>query len=498
MERREWLKLLLAAPSAHIFPACNEPRDALRNSRIIVIGAGMAGLSAARELVRAGYQVTVLEARDRIGGRVWTDRSRPDEPVDLGASWIHGTEGNPITQLAADCGAQTFATNGDSYWTWDFDGRMLTTNEVEAIWDAFDDLMDKLDMLRKRRLAMGKDDISLMAAINAIMEEQAMTGEERRRLRLAVNTSIELGFAANVEDLSLYCWDSGPWFDGPDVIFPQGYDRVTDMLASDLDIRMGHVVRQINDDNAGITVVCDQGTFEGDYAVITLPLGVLKAGAVLFDPPLPIAKQEAMDRLGMGVLNKVVLRFPQTFWSDEELLYLGYMAQKTGEWSTNISYHEVDGRPTLVCLNAASYALELEEMSDEAIVGAAMDVFRAMFGANIPDPESIHITRWASDPYALGSYSHIPPGASPGDYDELAKPAGKLHFAGEATNKDYASTVHGAYLSGVRAAEEITQRIAPQLSPVGFGEKNDAVSFQPTPSTPSDRSRRQVRRCGKR
>lgn len=458
MQRRQWLQLLLAASSAQVIPACNAPSPqtiAGKSARIVVIGAGIAGLAAARELHNAGHQVTVLEARDRIGGRVWTDRSHPDEPVDLGASWIHGTNGNPITQLAADAGAKTFPTNGNSYWTWDTDGSMLSTQEEEAIWDAFDNLVEDLEELRDRRIAMKMGDIPLMSAIDDILDEQAITGEKRQRLLLAVSTSIELGYAADAAQLSLYYWDWGPWFDGPNVVFPQGYDCVINMLASQLDIRTNHVVRQIHHDGAAITVFTDQGSFEGDYAVVTLPLGVLKANVVQFEPPLPTDKQGAIDKLGMGVFNKVVLRFPEVFWADTELLYLGYIAKNPGAWSTNMSYYEIDGRPTLVCFQAASYARELENMPDEAIVDVAMDVFRTMFGANIPEPESRLITRWGSDPYALGSYSHMPPGASPDDYDALAKPAGRLYFAGEATTKEYASTVHGAYLSGIRAATEI-------------------------------------------
>ncbi|WP_437285519.1 flavin monoamine oxidase family protein [Sorangium sp. So ce406] len=472
MQRRQWLKLLLATSGARFVAACSAAQTIPgKSARVIVVGAGIAGLAAARELHRAGHAVTVLEARDRIGGRVWTDRSRPDEPVDLGAAWIHGTDGNPITQLAADSDVETISTDSRSWWTWDTDGRILTAEEEGALWAAFDALLEQLDALREQRIASGKGDIPLATAVDEILQEQAMTDEERRRLRLAMNASIEQEFAADAEEISLYYWDWGPRFDGPNVLFPQGYDRVTATLGSQLDVRTGHVALQIRHDAAGVTVLTDQGDFEGDYAVVTLPLGVLKAAAVRFEPPLPAEKQGAIDRLGMGVLNKVVLRFPHAFWSDAGVLYLGYIAQNAGEWSTNMSFHEVDGRPTLVCFNTASHARDLEQMSDEAIIAAGMGVLRTMFGANIPDPESWLVTRWFRDPYARGSYSYMPPGATPDDHDELARPAGRLHFAGEATHKGHASTVHGAYLSGVRAAQEIaTQMAAPRPSPIASSE----------------------------
>ncbi|HSN98894.1 MAG TPA: FAD-dependent oxidoreductase, partial [Candidatus Nanopelagicales bacterium] len=293
-----------------------------------------------------------------------------------------------------------------------------------------------------------------------------------------------------VAELSLYHWDHGEVFGGGNVIFPQGYDRLAAQLASQLDVRLGHVVERIDHDGEGVTVLSAEGAFEADYAVVTLPLGVLKAGAVAFVPPLPAAKQEAIGRLGMGLLDKVVLRFPQAFWADAGVEFLGYIAPNKGEWALTVNFHEVDGRATLVCYNAAAYARVVEAMTDEAAVSAAMGVLRTMFGAAIPEPESFVVTRWAQDPHALGSYSYLPPGSTPANFDAMAEPVGRLIFAGEATNKDYYATVHGAYLSGVRAAQEIAAR-------VGGPSSQPQAEVAATPGLGA-RSGRRLRRFGRR
>jgi monoamine oxidase len=166
----------------------------------------------------------------------------------------------------------------------------------------------------------------------------------------------------------------------------------------------------------------------------------------------------AINNLGMGLLNKVYLRFPQVFW-DEQSDLLDYIAQNRGEWAEWLNIYKYTGKPILLGFNAATYARQIEPLSDEMMVAAAMKTLRTIHGPSIPEPEAWLITRWASDPLAGGSYSYLPPGASPDDYDDLAEPvADRLFFAGEATSREYAATVHGAYLSGLAAAERIVNR----------------------------------------
>jgi monoamine oxidase len=205
-----------------------------------------------------------------------------------------------------------------------------------------------------------------------------------------------------------------------------------------------------------IRIETSRGAFEADAAILTAPLGVLQRGAVAFDPPLSEEKRAALGRLGMGVLDKVALRFPRAFWPRERH-FVGYASARADEFPVFLNLARGGGAPILVGFAGGSAARELEGRSDAEIAGAAMAVLRRIFGRGVPEPEAAVATRWASDPDALGSYSNLRVGADPADYDRLAAPlaGGRLRFAGEATNRAHPATVHGAYLSGVREAERL-------------------------------------------
>lgn len=228
-------------------------------------------------------------------------------------------------------------------------------------------------------------------------------------------------------------------------------------MASGVDIRLKHEVHVVNYSASGVNLETSQGAFQADQVVITLPLGVLKAGNVKFSPALPEAKLLAIKRLGMGVLNKCCLLFPQPFW-DTQLDWINQIPQQghAGEWAEWISLTRSTGKSALMGFNAAEFGTRIESWSDAQITDSAMTALRNMFGKDIPAPTQVAISRWASDPYARGAYSCNIIGSTPGQRDDLARSVqNRLYFAGEATEKKYYQTVHGAYQSGQRAAEEV-------------------------------------------
>ena len=174
-----------------------------------------------------------------------------------------------------------------------------------------------------------------------------------------------------------------------------------------------------------------------------------------------------------GVLNKVYLRFPSAFWkaSDGDAHLLGYIAKSKGEWSEWLNLERYIDQPVLMGINAGRYGQALESLSDDAVVSAAMATLRSMYGSAIPAPTGQLVTRWGQDPLALGSFSHFGLGGSFADVAALGEPlAERLYFAGEATSDTDPGTVHGAYLSGLRAAAEVLGTAAASLRTPAVGQ----------------------------
>ncbi len=422
---------------------------------VIVIGAGIAGLAAANTLKAKGYEVTILEARQRIGGRIWTERSLEGIPLDMGASWIHGITGNPIMQIAQANQIATLATDYDNNILYNFQGKQIDEQQQAQWGELFTLMMRGVENTRKTYEAEDKDDISLGSAIARQLQKLSLSNQDRQALNFLINATIEHEYAADVSDLSLYEWDQGAEVLGGDVLFPDGYDQIVKILAAGLDIRLNQAVSEVAYSNQGVKITTSQEVFAADYVVITLPLGVLKAESVKFSPVLPQAKRQVIQRLGMGLLNKLYLKFPEPFWAKEPEL-INYIALKKGEWSESLNFYHYIQQPVLLCFNAGSYARRLEEMSEQAVVREAMGFLTNIYGKNIPFPQTYLMTRWLRDPYTRGSYSYAAVNSTLQDRALLASPVeNRLFFAGEATHQDYPATVHGAYLSGLDAAEKI-------------------------------------------
>lgn len=443
------------SPSGAARPATGQPGTAAGSTEaeVIVIGAGAAGLAAARRLSDAGRRVLVLEARDRIGGRVWTNRSLGGLPLDLGASWIHGATGNPLAELVRRFKVATATTDYDELWRYNTDGSELSDADDAALDQLFERVMGQVETMR----GTAKADEPLLNAIRRARAAQNLDARRQRMLEYTIVTTIEHEYAADADMLSLLHWDQGAEQKGDDLLFPGGYDQILLPLARGLDIRLNQPVQRIEVAHDGVRIITSSASFQAVQAVITLPLGVLHSQAVTFDPPLPDAKRAALSRLGMGLLNKLYLRFPRAFWPTEPHM-LGYLGERRGEWAEWLNIRHYTDAPVLLGFNAGSPARRFEEQTDQQIVDSALAVLRRIYGPRTPDPQDYLLTRWAADPYARGAYSFLLPGATPRDYDHLAAPvAGRLFFAGEATSREYAATVHGAYRSGLRAADEVNR-----------------------------------------
>lgn len=293
--------------------------------------------------------------------------------------------------------------------------------------------------------------------------------------------NLEYANAANVGKLSLGGWDqdAGNEFEGVHAQVIGGYQQVPRGILhspSKLDLHTRKVAKHISyatDTSTAVMngrVFCEDGeSFEADHIVLTTPLGVLKDNAVTFDPPLPARKVEAIQSLGFGILNKVILVYDKPFWRvDQDMFGLlrepevknsldqeDYIANR-GRFYFFWNCIKTTGRPVLISLMAGDAAHQAEATNDAELVAEVTQELRKIFNhAKVPEPLETIVTRWGKDRFARGSYSYVGAMSRPGDYEAMAAPVGNLHFAGEATCATHPATVHGAYISGLRAASEV-------------------------------------------
>lgn len=417
---------------------------------VIVVGAGMAGMTAAQALRSAGAEVVVVEARDRIGGRVHTDRSWATFPMDMGASWIHGARTNPLTKLAKQAGLATVPTSYDSselHISSQLRSRGVDGSEASR-WESV--VEAALDWASDQ-----PRDVSLSAAVERATSSLKLSAAERADLDfyLVANFTTEWGVDPTL--LSAKRADSGKEFadSGDDVLFPNGFDQLVRSLGTGITVRTGVIVRRIAATGKTVQVETSKGTLSADAIVMSVPLGVLKAGSIDFDPGLPAPKRQAIETLEMGVLSKTFLRFDRTFWP-KNVDWHEFLDATSGRWTEWVSFAKT-GQPVLLGFNAGERGKTIESMRERELVADAMGVLREMFGAKIPEPIAVKTSAWSKDPFALGSYSANVVGSTRADRVALGAPVGRVFFAGEATEPDYPSSVHGAHLSGKRVAAEV-------------------------------------------
>jgi monoamine oxidase len=413
----------------------------------------MAGLTAANVLRAFGIRTRVLEARDRVGGRIRTDHSWPGTPIDLGASWLNGASTNPLLAVARDLKVRTTAADYDApSLVYDVRGKLVPARSWADVRRQSEEILDRL---AEQESASRRGSTSLGHALDGFFARQRWSAVMLRNVKHYIHTTVEQEYATDVSGMCAREWYDFADFGEGHRVFPDGFDELTEQLARGLDIRLGHMVERIEHGGRRVRVVTQRGTFDADRAIITLPLGVLQSGRISFSPPLPTEKIEAIRGLGMGVLNKLVLRFPTCFWPRASE-WLEYVGERTGQWALFFNLFKHIGKPILVGFNSGAYARELERFPDQYLVDQSFAVLRTMFGSRIPSPDAWLVTRWASDPFALGSYSYIASGGRGSDMDVLAEPVrDRLFFAGEATSRAQYGTAQGAFLSGFRAAGEI-------------------------------------------
>jgi len=449
ISRRHLLKAGLLGTAALPVLLPRNAMGAIADVDVIVIGAGIAGLAAAQRLVDLGYETIVIEADDAPGGRIRTDWTL-GAPFEVGAGWIHGPDGNPISELAEAADARPFVTDDESYEVFAANGDAVSQGDIEAGYMRLEKLYAAIDDELDNDMALSK----AISRMGGKLKSDAI-------VNWMTSAYTEFSTGGPIEKLSGYYFDEDGVYPGDDVVLTTGYDTIVKAMARNLDIRLNTRVSAVSyEKGVGATVSTNAGDFEASFVICTVPLGVLKAGDVRFDPPLPKTHRRSIETIGMGNVTKLALKFDKAYWP-KDVQYFGLMTETRGRWNYFLNYRTFSEESILLGLCVGDYAQTVEAMNDEAMVADCMDAVRTMFGADIPEPTAHLATRWSRNPNSRGAYSYSSVGAQPKHFDDLAAPiADTILLAGEHTNFEYHATVHGAYQSGRNAAQIIEDRLA--------------------------------------
>ena len=420
---------------------CSKPRNDGRVYDIIIVGAGISGLAAAGNLIDNNKDVLVLEARDRVGGRIWSHLWN-GVIIEEGANWIHTSDGNPITEFAERHGFTTYETPLNSM--------VAYLNGKEIGNDEYDYLVREFWSYILANQEKGQDE-SLAHTLSGFINNKPLSFDEKRVIDYLANSEISNEYGTDLDNLSRDYFDIGKEYGEGELLLPNGLQQIIDILKDEVQVKLNHIVTKIEYQDVRVTVHTKNKQFYAKKVLVTVPLGVLKSGDIEFLPPLPLSKQNAISELGMGLLQKHWLLFDEVFWDDDVIWILSVNEQN---WECmNFVY---TGKPILLCFTMGEYAKYQESLSDSVITSDIMNVLRNTYGQNIPDPIDVYFTKWASDKFSYGAYSFTAVGNRPETYYEISAPVDDLiYFAGEHTHENYPATIHGAYLSGLRAAQSM-------------------------------------------
>ena len=397
---------------------------------VIVIGAGAAGLAAARTLIDLGHKAIIIEARDRIGGRAWTESASFGFPIDRGCGWLHAADENPWREIARNLGIAVLEEN--PVWQSRIGDRRMG-EDGNAQWD--------------NAITGWFDDIDAAGAAGRDVPASSVIGDGPfRRLFDAIVT-----WACGVEVHELSTLDYSRYRDtGNDWPVPAGYGALVARYGTGLPVRLNTPATLVRWGGRDIAVETPAGTLSAGAVIVTLPPSVMHAGGLRFDPLLPPAKQEAMAAIKVGTANKVFIAVDGDPFGMPDTSYGTSSADRRR--IASLSFRQF-GRNMVGGYLGGDLAEELELAGEAAMIEFVIGELASMFGASIRTHLGKAIgTRWFADPWSRGAYSAARPGQA-GARGVLAEPIdGRLFFAGEACSIDAFGTCHGAYRTGVSAA----------------------------------------------
>jgi monoamine oxidase len=399
---------------------------------VAIIGAGAAGLGAAHALKGSGLSFIVLEARNRLGGRAYTIQASPDVIFDVGCGWLHSADLNSFVTIAGQLGFEVDRTRPP----WREQAYNATFPKEQR-----EDFIRALDAFFERTAAAAK------TGTDAPASRYLEVGNRWNGMIDAICTYLngcELDEMSTI-DFEAYRDTELNWR------VRRGYGALVTAYGAGCPVALDCKVTLIDHSGTRVRIETSRGTLTADTAIITVPTNLIADEAIRFSPALP-SKVEAARSLPLGLDNKVMLALDdgESFPSDSGLRGISHTNRLGGFQLRPF------GQPCIEGFYGGTYAREIEAAGEGALLAQALDDVVALLGSDIRNKlRPLAESRWASDPFARGAYSHALPGHA-GKRAVLAAPVDdRLFFAGEATSAEFYSTAHGARDSGERAAREV-------------------------------------------
>tara|TARA_B100000900_G_scaffold80871_1_gene65133 strand:+ start:187 stop:1485 length:1299 start_codon:yes stop_codon:yes gene_type:complete len=424
-----------------------------KKNKVLVIGAGISGLAAAKDLNDSGYDVTILEAKDRIGGRLYTDRSL-GVPLEVGANWIHDNnpETNPIMKIKKELGlkAHKCSVAGPAV---SFEVLNKEGNKIEISGKDLEKIEFRIGIFAY--LAKYLRPSTNISEIFTFVKKLGLLSFIKEEALFVLIQKIALEQAEDPENVSIEALFEQEGF-GDDEAVIGGFDQIAYYFEKELHnkIILNSPIEHINYEQDTIKVISGNEKYEANAVIVTASLGALKKEVIKFTPELPIEKKQSIKKLGWGTLNKVILKFENKFWSDTDFIVI---ANKESNFHAWINEEPVCKEPVIVANISGKNAKKFENKTDEEVVQIALNELKAVYGNKVSELNSYYITKWSLDPYIYGSYSTNKAGENSQLLrKQLSTPVNsKLFFAGEATSVKVAGYLQMALQSGVREAENI-------------------------------------------
>lgn len=412
---------------------------------VVVIGAGVAGVTAARELRRAGFSACVVEGRERLGGRVHSIRDFCERPVEAGAEFVHGSGAATWPELRAH-GLEARPCHLVRHTMLSVGGRARWIPWLlmdPRLWPSFT-IFPALSRFR---------------APDASAREFVERRRYRGRARILAETTLCAHLPGDAEEISV----QGLVEDGVLVLESglnhrvlDGYDSLPRLIARDLDVRLGFRVAAVHWLADSVRVRSTDGReIAARSAICTLPVGVLKSGSVSFLPALPEAKRAALEHIVMGPVLKVLLRFAERFWPSWTATIACGTGPVTLYWP--VFHGRSEGPHVLTAYCTGPRAAALSALGEEQALDVVLADLHRLFPKSDPRHALVSNRRidWSRDPFSCGGYTFVRPGGAGARAKLRAADTGALFWAGSATERSpIAATVEAAYTSGLRAAGE--------------------------------------------